>query len=60
MHRNTKKKQKSVYIYFLDNFFKKTHCLNGHEFEQSLGVGEGQGGLAFCSPWGGKELDMTE
>ena len=34
MHRNTKKKQKSVYIYFLDNFFKKTHCLNGHEFEQ--------------------------
>ena len=36
------------------------HPLDGHEFEQSLGVGEGQGGLAFCSPWGGKELDMTE
>ena len=25
-----------------------------------LGVGDGQGGLAFCSPWGCKELDMTE
>ena len=33
---------------------------NGHEFEQTLGDGEGQGGLACCSPWGCKELDMTE
>ena len=33
---------------------------NGHEFEQALGDGEGQGSLACCSPWGGKELDMTE
>ena len=32
----------------------------GHEFEQALGVGDGQGGLACCSPWGRKELDMTE
>ena len=32
----------------------------GHEFEQALGVGDGQGGLACCSPWGCKELDMTE
>ena len=31
-----------------------------HEFEQALGVGEGQGGLACCSPWGRKELDTTE
>ena len=31
-----------------------------HEFEQSLGVGDGQGSLACCSPWGHKELDMTE
>ena len=34
--------------------------LDGHEFEQALGVGDGQGGLACSSPWGCKELDMTE
>ena len=28
------------------------HQLNGHEFEQALGVGDGQGGLVRCSPWG--------
>ena len=33
---------------------------NGHEFEQALGVGDGQGSLACCSPWGHKESDMTE
>ena len=36
------------------------HLLNGHESEQTLGDGEGQGSLACCSPWGRKELDMTE
>ena len=36
------------------------HRLNGHEFEQALGDGEGQGSLACCSPWGCKESDMTE
>ena len=36
------------------------HRLNGHEFEQAPGVGDGQGSLACCSPWGHKELDMTE
>ena len=36
------------------------HRLHGHEFEQALGDGEGQGGLACCSPWGHKELDTTE
>ena len=36
------------------------HQLNGHEFEQTLGDGDGQGTLACCSPWGHKELDMTE
>ena len=36
------------------------HQLDGHEFEQALGDGEGQGSLASCSPWGFKELDMTE
>ena len=34
--------------------------LNGHEFAQALGDGEGQGGLACCSPWGCKKLDITE
>ena len=33
---------------------------DGQEFEQALGVGDGQGGLACCSPWGCKELDTTE
>ena len=36
------------------------HRLNGHESEQTLGVGDGQGNLACCSPWGHKELDTTE
>ena len=36
------------------------HGLNGHEFEQALGVGDGQGGLACCNSWGRKESDMTE
>ena len=36
------------------------HWLNGHELEQALGDGERQGNLACCSPWGHKELDMTE
>ena len=35
------------------------HQLNGHEVEQASGDGEGQGSLA-CSPWGFKELDMTD
>ena len=35
------------------------HQLNGREFEQALGDGEGQGSLACCSPWGCKESDMT-
>ena len=33
------------------------HQLNGHEFEQALGDGEGQGSLACCNPWSGKESD---
>ena len=36
------------------------HQLNGHEFEQAPEVGDGQGSLACCSPWGRKELDTTE
>ena len=36
------------------------HRLNGHEFEQAPIVGDGQGSLACSSPYGVKELDMTE
>ena len=36
------------------------HRLNGHEFEQAPGDGEGQDSLTCCSPWGCKESDMTE
>ena len=36
------------------------HWLNGHEFEQAPGVGDGQGSLGCCSPWGCKELGTTE
>ena len=36
------------------------HQLNGHEFEQALGVGDGLGNLACYSRWGHKELDTTE
>ena len=43
-----------------DQMFLWHHQLDGHEFEQAPGDGEGQGGLACCSPWGRKESDMTE
>ena len=36
------------------------HRFNGHEFEQALGVGDGQGSLGCCSPWGLKESDVPE
>ena len=36
------------------------HRLDGHEFEEALGVGDGQGSLVCCSPWGHRELDTTE
>ena len=36
------------------------HQLDGHEFEQALGVDVGQGNLACCSQWGHKESDTTE
>ena len=34
--------------------------INGHEFEQTPGVGDGQGGLVCCNSWGRKESDTTE
>ena len=36
------------------------HRLNGHEFEQAPGIGDGQGSLVCCNPWGQKESDTTE
>ena len=36
------------------------HQLNGHEKEQAPGVGDGQGSLVYCSPWGHKELDTID
>ena len=43
-----------------DDMIRWHHWLDGHEFEQAPGVGDGQGGLACCSPWGHKESDRTE
>ena len=43
-----------------DDVIRWHHQLNGHEFEQAPGVADRQGSLASCSPWGLKELDMTE
>ena len=43
-----------------DEMFGWLHQFNGHEFEQTLGVGDGQGSLACCSPWSHKESDTTE
>ena len=36
------------------------HQLDAHEFEQALGVGDGQGSPTCCSPWDHKELDTSE
>ena len=42
-----------------DKMIRWHHQLDGHEFEQTLGVGDRQGSLACCSSWGCKELDTT-
>ena len=43
-----------------DEVVRWHHRLNAHEFESTPALGDGQGGLACCSPWRHKELDMTE
>ena len=43
-----------------DEMVGQNSQLNGHELEQTLRDGEGQGSLVCCSPWGHKESDMTE
>ena len=57
--KKAKEFQKNTYLCFTDA--KAFDCVdhNGHEFEQILGDRKGQGSLACCSPWSGKELDTT-
>ena len=43
-----------------DEMARWYHWLNGHEFEWTLGLGDGQGGLVCCDSWGHKESDTTE
>ena len=43
-----------------DEMVGRCHRLNGHEFEQTLGAGDGQGSLECCSPLGCKESGRTE
>ena len=43
-----------------DEMVGSYHRLNGHEYDQALGVCDGQGSLACCIPWGRKESNMTE
>ena len=43
-----------------DKMFGWHYPLNGYEYEQALGTGDGQGSLTYCSPRGRKELDTTE
>ena len=45
---------------WLDGITNQPCRVNGHESEQAPGVGDGQGNLACCSPWGQEESDMTE
>ena len=42
-----------------DEMVRLHHQINGHEFDQTPGDGEGQGSLVCCSPWGCKKSDMT-
>ena len=43
-----------------DEMVEWHHRLDGHEFIQAPGAGDGEGSLVCCSSWGHKELDMTE
>ena len=57
IHANGKQEEKGMTE---DEMAGWHHRLNGHEFEWTPGVGNRQGGLACCSPWGRKESDTTE
>ena len=59
---NTQKPDGGIWSHhFIENRWQNSDRLSflGHEFKQALGVGDGQGSLACCSPWSHKELDMT-
>ena len=43
-----------------DEIVGRHHPLDGHEFEQAPGIGDAQGGLVWCNPWGRKESGTTE
>ena len=43
-----------------DEMVEWHHQMDGHDFDQGLGVGDGQGSLVCCSPWGHKDSDTTE
>ena len=51
-----KRRRRQLWMRWLDGH----HQLDGYEFEQAPGVGDGQGGLACCGSWGRKESDTTE
>ena len=64
-HLGTKWEMNTSYVHiyrdrYIIEMVREHHRLSGHEIEQTPGDGEGQGSLASCSPWGHKELDMTE
>ena len=43
-----------------DDMVRQHHQVNGYEFEQTLGDNEGQGSVAWCSPWHHSEMDTTQ
>ena len=57
--KGTTEEERVVWHHYMDDDGHELK-LNGHEFEQGLGVGNGQGSLACCSPRGCKESHMTE
>ena len=52
--QNYLRKPEGSWLQVFSGRFGRYHWLNGHEFEQALGVGDGQGSLACCSPWSHK------
>ena len=52
--------QKNIYFCFIDEIVESHHRHNAHGFGWTLGVGDGQGGLACCDSWGCKESDTTK
>ena len=55
-----KREMESWMVYISEVYREWHHRLHGHEFQQALEVGDGQGSLTCCSPWGHKESDTIE